>query len=165
MNMLLDWLEQRDNYKRDRQAIQDAYDAWNRYRKYQGIEFLDNQENASIMNNTSTSTKQGWNQLKTSTHQDKYLGSYNSSNFKQLPLRGLILEHARINDNIIKRLASNDKMLEDINAKLDELSSAIKDQLNHNKQIESKLSQLAAALPFTTNPNQVQSITLIRYNP
>jgi hypothetical protein len=41
-------------------------------------------------------------------------------------LRDLILEQARINDNIIKRLASNDKILEDINAKLDDFSSAKK---------------------------------------
>jgi hypothetical protein len=71
-------------------------------------------------------------------------------------LRDLILEKARINDNIIKRLASNDKILEDINAKLDDFSSAIKDQLNHNNQIETRLAQLAVALPFATN---------LRYNP
>jgi hypothetical protein len=49
-------------------------------------------------------------------------------------------------------LASNDKILEDINAKLDDFSSAIKDQLNHNNQIETRLAQLATALPFATNP-------------
>jgi hypothetical protein len=74
-------------------------------------------------------------------------------------LRDLILEEARINDNIIKRLASNDKILEDINAKFDDFSFAIKDQLNHNNQIETRLAQLAVALPFATNPGQVQSIT------
>jgi hypothetical protein len=92
MDVLLDWLDQRDNYKRDRQAIQDAFDAQNRCGKYLGIEFSDNQENASIINNPPTSRKQGWNQQKESTHQGKYLGNYNSSNFKQLPLRDLILE-------------------------------------------------------------------------
>jgi hypothetical protein len=75
-------------------------------------------------------------------------------------LRDLILEQARINDNIIKRLASNDKILEDINAKLDDFSSTIKDQLNHNNQIETRLVQLATTLPFATNPGQVQSITI-----
>jgi hypothetical protein len=28
----------------------------------------------------------------------------------------------------------------------------MKDQLNHNKKVETKLAQLAAALPFATNP-------------
>jgi len=146
----LDWLDKRDNYKRDRQAIKDAYDAQNKCGKYLGIESLDNQENASIINNPSTSRKHVWNQQETSTHEDRYSCSYNSSNFKQLPLRGLIFEHARINVNIVKRLASNDNILADINAKLDDFSSTIKDQLIHNKQIETKLSQLAATLPFAT---------------
>jgi hypothetical protein len=135
MDVLLDWLDQRDNYKRDRQAIQDAFDAQNRCGKYLGIEFSDNQENISFINNPPTSRKQGWNQQKESTHPGKYSGNYNSSNFKQLPLRDLILEQA---------------ILEDINAKLDDFSSAIKDQLNHNNQIETRLAQLAATLPFTT---------------
>jgi hypothetical protein len=69
-------------------------------------------------------------------------------------LRDLILEQTRINDNIVKKLISNDKILEDINTKLDDFSSAMKDQLNHNKKVESKLAQLAAALPFATNPEQ-----------
>jgi hypothetical protein len=39
MDVLLDWLEQRDNYKRDRQAIQDAFNAQNRCGEYLGVEF------------------------------------------------------------------------------------------------------------------------------
>jgi hypothetical protein len=49
--------------------------------------------------------------------------------------------------------------LEDINEKLDDFSFAMKDQLNHNKKVETKLAQLAAALLFATNPEQVQAIT------
>jgi hypothetical protein len=44
MDVLLDWLDQGDNYKRDHQAIQDAFNAQNRCGKYLGIEFSDNQE-------------------------------------------------------------------------------------------------------------------------
>jgi hypothetical protein len=44
MNVLLNWLEQRDNYKRDRQAIQDAFNAQNRYGEYLGVEFPESQE-------------------------------------------------------------------------------------------------------------------------
>jgi hypothetical protein len=47
-------------------------------------------------------------------------------------LRDLILEQARINDNISKRLAFNDKVIENINSKMDSFSSAVKDQLNFN---------------------------------
>jgi hypothetical protein len=74
-------------------------------------------------------------------------------------LRDLILEHARINDNISKRIAFNDKVLESINAKIDCFSSAIKDQLSFNKKIESQLAKLASALPFATNLEKVNAIT------
>jgi ubiquinone biosynthesis protein COQ9 len=74
-------------------------------------------------------------------------------------LRDLILEQARINDNISKRLAFNDKVIENINSKMDSFSSAVKDQLNFNKMIESQLAQLASTLPFSTNLEKVNAIT------
>jgi hypothetical protein len=74
-------------------------------------------------------------------------------------LRDLILEQARINDNILKWLSFNDKVLESINAKIDSFSSAMKDQLSFNKKIESQLAQLASALPFATNLEKVNAIT------
>jgi hypothetical protein len=42
---------------------------------------------------------------------------------------------------------------------MDSFSSAIKDQLSYNKKIESQLAQLAAALPFATNLEKVNTIT------
>ena len=42
---------------------------------------------------------------------------------------------------------------------MDSFSSAIQDQLNYNKKIESQLAQLAAALPFATNLEKVNAIT------
>ena len=36
MDVLLNWLEQRANYKKDRQAIQDAFNAQNTYGEYLG---------------------------------------------------------------------------------------------------------------------------------
>ena len=74
-------------------------------------------------------------------------------------MRDLILEQAWINENISKKLAFNDKVLESINTKMDSFSSAIKDQLSYNKKIESQLAHLAAALPFATNLKKVNTIT------
>ena len=71
----------------------------------------------------------------------------------------LILEQARINENISKKLAFNDKVLQNINTKMDSFSSSIKDQLSYNKKIESQLTNLATALPFTTNLEKVNAIT------
>jgi hypothetical protein len=74
-------------------------------------------------------------------------------------LRGLILEQARINDNIAKRLAFNDKILEGISAKMDSFSSAVKEQMIFNKNIELQLAQLASTMPIATNHEKVKAIT------
>jgi hypothetical protein len=42
----------------------------------------------------------------------------------------------------------NDKMFENINSKLETLSSSVKNQLSFNKMVEKQISQLAAALPI-----------------
>jgi hypothetical protein len=78
----------------------------------------------------------------TSINQSRYQGNnyYNSSNFNQPSLRDLILEQVRINDNIAKRLAFNDKILEGISAKMDSFSSAVKEQIIFNKKIELQLA-------------------------
>jgi len=51
-------------------------------------------------------------------------------------LRELILEQARINENIYKKLARNGKILECINGKMNSFSSIVKDQHIFNKKIE-----------------------------
>jgi len=43
-------------------------------------------------------------------------------------------------DNLSKKLASNDKMLENINNRMDNFSTAIKNQISFNKMIESQLN-------------------------
>ena len=42
---------------------------------------------------------------------------------------------------------AHDKILENINAKLDEFSSILKNQLSFNKMIETQLAQIAVAIP------------------
>jgi hypothetical protein len=59
----------------------------------------------------------------------------------------------------LKSLLFNDKVLENINTKIDSFSSVIKDQLSYNKKIESQLAQLATARPFATNLEKVNGIT------
>ena len=48
---------------------------------------------------------------------------------------------------IQKKLTANDKSLETIQAKLDGLSTIIKNELSFNKMLETQLAQLAAATP------------------
>ena len=52
-------------------------------------------------------------------------------------------------EGLSRKLASNDKMLENINNRMDSFSSAIKNQHSFNKMIESQIAQLAAAVPST----------------
>ena len=40
----------------------------------------------------------------------------------------------------------NDKMIENINSKLENLSSTVKNQLSFNKMIETQIAQIAAAI-------------------
>ena len=59
----------------------------------------------------------------------------------------LFYSQGRVTDSINNKLHANDKMLENINAKLDEFSSVLKNQLSLNKTIETQLAQIAAAIP------------------
>ena len=61
-------------------------------------------------------------------------------------LKDLVYSNGRMTDSFNKKLHANDKMLENINAKLDEFSSPIKNQLSFNKMIETQLAQIAVAI-------------------
>ena len=53
MDVLLNWLEQQANYKKDRQSIQDAYNDQNICGEYLGVEFPKYQEDVNIISNNS----------------------------------------------------------------------------------------------------------------
>jgi predicted nucleotide-binding protein len=46
-----------------------------------------------------------------------------------------------------KKIASNDKILENISIRMDNIASIIKNQNSFNKMIEPQIAQLAAAVP------------------
>ena len=50
MDVLLNWLEQRANYKKDRQAIQDAFNSQNVCGEYFGVDFPEYQEDTNTIN-------------------------------------------------------------------------------------------------------------------
>ena len=64
-------------------------------------------------------------------------------------LKDLVLGQDKINENISKKLAANDKILESINARIEVVSSSVKNQLSFNKMLETQLTQLAAAMPVS----------------
>jgi hypothetical protein len=59
----------------------------------------------------------------------------------------MIVNQNKVIDNMSRKIASNDKVLETINNRMDSFTSAIKNQLSFNKMIESQISQLAASVP------------------
>jgi hypothetical protein len=59
----------------------------------------------------------------------------------------LVLGQVKINKNLTKKMMNNDRMLENINLKIENLASSIKNQLSFNKMIETQLAQVAAAVP------------------
>ena len=104
--------------------------------KYLGVDFPESQEDANIVINNFTpqQQRQRWSQQQQRlTYQGKYPGNY-SPKPKQPSLRDLILEQAKINENISKKLVFNGKVLENINIKMNSFSSAINDQLSYNKK-------------------------------
>jgi hypothetical protein len=73
-------------------------------------------------------------------------------------LRELIEEQDKITNNLSKKLVANDKILEDINVKIDSFSEILKDQAIFNTKLESKLSKLSVVAPIATNPEQVFNV-------
>jgi hypothetical protein len=66
----------------------------------------------------------------------------------QPSLKDLVLGQAKINKNLTKKLVANDKILENINIKIEGLTSSVKNQLSFNKIFETQLAQLVAAIPI-----------------
>jgi uncharacterized coiled-coil protein SlyX len=62
-------------------------------------------------------------------------------------LRYLVAGQSRLLDQMSKKVASNDKAIENINARMDTFASAIKNQHSFNEMLESQLAQLAAIVP------------------
>ena len=58
----------------------------------------------------------------------------------------MVLGQVKNNENITKKLMYNDKMLENINSKIESLSSSVKNQLSFNKMIETQITQIVAAI-------------------
>ena len=65
----------------------------------------------------------------------------------QPSFKDLVLGQVKINENITKKLMSNDKILKNINSQIESLSSTVKNQLSFNKMIETQISQIYAAIP------------------
>ena len=64
-------------------------------------------------------------------------------------MRELIADQSKHLEGLSRKVATNDKILENINNRMDSFASAIKNQHSINKMIESQIAQLAAAIPLS----------------
>jgi hypothetical protein len=101
---------------------------------HSGNDCPETQDDVMCMNNNNNKNNnnnvfrpqggQGWNQPR-----PYYQGgndNSNSFNLNQPTLRDLVLSQAKVNEYLQKKMAANDKSLETIQAKMDGISSAIK---------------------------------------
>jgi len=103
--------------------------------KHLGNNYPETREDAAYINNGFwQSNNNGWNNQ--SCPQGGNLNFNSNYNSNQPSLKDLVLGQAKINENISKTLTYNDKIFENINSKLENLSSSIKNQLSFNKIIE-----------------------------
>jgi hypothetical protein len=108
------------------------------------------QEDVNYINNNNNyhpQPNQGWNQQNQEWNQQQqrpnYQGNFQGSNlcnYNQPPLRDLVASQSKLLDQMSKKVASNDKALENINARMDTFASAIKNQHSFNKMLESQLA-------------------------
>ena len=114
------------------------------------VNYINNNNNNNYYYNRPQQN-QGWNQQR-SNYSGNYQGNNSYNNNNNFPsLRELVYNQGKLMDNLSKKLTSNDKMLENINNRMNNFSTAIKNQISFNKMIEYQLNQIAAAVP-TTNP-------------
>ena len=95
------------------------------------------EEAAFINNGFRQLGNNGWNNQSYPQGNPNYNLNYNSN---QPSFKDLVLGQVKINENIMKKLMSNDKMLENINSKIENLSSAVKNHLSFKKIIETQIS-------------------------
>jgi septal ring factor EnvC (AmiA/AmiB activator) len=82
-------------------------------------------------------------------------------------LRDLVVGQSKLLDQMSKKIASNDKLLETINNRMDSFASTIKNQHNFNKMIESQIAQLASSIPpadkgkISGQPEELETANLV----
>jgi hypothetical protein len=116
---------------------------------HSGNDCLKTHEDATYINNGFRQQGGGNNNGWSNQPRPPFQGNSNFNfnyNLNQPSLRDLVLGQAKINQNLTKKISDNDKILENINTKLEGLSATVQTQLRFNKHLEKQIAQLAAAI-------------------
>jgi hypothetical protein len=73
------------------------------------------------------------------------------------------MNQGKLMDNLSKKIASSDKILEIINARMDNFATAIKNQYSFNKMIESQISQLITVVSLANQGNILRQPEELEY--
>jgi uncharacterized coiled-coil protein SlyX len=121
---------------------------------HSGNDCLETREEASFINNGNKNrfrnnnySNQGWNSRPNFPFNNQNGGNYSNSFNNQPSIKDLVFGQARINESLNKKLAANEKVLENLNSTIESFTSAMNNQLSSSKMIETQLAQLAASLP------------------
>jgi ribosomal protein L1 len=66
-------------------------------------------------------------------------------------LRYIIRDQVRINDEVGKKIHATNKLLENINAKMDSFTVAMQNLLSFNKMLETQIQQISTTIPSQSN--------------
>jgi hypothetical protein len=109
---------------------------------HSGNDCLEAHEEASYINNEFRQQgggNNGWSNQPRPPFQgnSNFKPNFNSNyNLNQPSLKDLVLGQAKINKNLTKKISNNDKILKNINTKLESLSVTVQTQLSFNKHLE-----------------------------
>jgi hypothetical protein len=78
----------------------------------------------------------GWNKPSFSFDNHQQGGNGQNFNRNKPPLRDIFRDQVRINDEVGKKIHATDKLLENINARMDNFTVATQNQLSFNKMLE-----------------------------
>jgi hypothetical protein len=80
-------------------------------------------------------------------------------------LKDIVRDQLRINLEVGRKLLATDKILESIDSKMNNFAMAVQDQLNFNKMLETRIAQLAIALPHPNGGDfPIQLVVPIKEN-
>jgi hypothetical protein len=134
LDLIMKKLEARDTMKKEVMHLSDSRMTCEEYEDvgHSGVNCLEFQEDVNYINNNNNYRPQQnqWNQQQRPNYQGNYEGNFqgnnNYSNYNQPPLRDLVAGQSKLLDQMSKKVASNDKVLENINYRMDTFTSAIK---------------------------------------
>jgi hypothetical protein len=114
----------------------------------QDINFSGNSNNGFCPNRGFNA---GWNKPSFLFDNRQHGGNGQNFNRNEPSLRDIIRDQVRINDEVGKKIHDTDKLLENINAKMDSFTITTQNHLSFNKMLEIQIQQISIAFPSQGN--------------